>query len=375
MQGTIRKRGDSWQALLNVNDSTNGSRHQISSTHKTKTDAQRWLTVTAAQYGFGEGAAHSMRVAELLDFWFEQKAPDWSPSNRRNTRNAIDKVLKPRFGDVAVLKLKAADLDGWYASLRRTLSPGTVRKYHNMIHAAYKMAERYDWVIQNPAARAAPPKMTHNPITVPTLEELLLLTDACETYDPRLGFAVHLAAVTGARRGEVLAFRWSDFDETRRVVRIWNSVIIGEGDKPTLKYGTKTGKERTVSLDDWTFEKLKSYRTQCEALAKEAKVRLRDTAFLFSNEIDGTVPMSPDYLSSMYQKARATVGLQDVRLHDLRHYHATALLTAGVDVITVAGRLGHSGGGRLTLSTYGHYIEPADRRAAEIAVKLMREAS
>lgn len=126
MQGTIRKRGTSWQALLNVPDSQKGTRHQISSTHPTKAEAERWLTKTCAQYGFGEGAAHSMTIGELLDFWFEQKAPDWTASNRRNSRNAIDRVLKPRFGNVAVLKLKAADLDQWYASLRRTLEPGTI---------------------------------------------------------------------------------------------------------------------------------------------------------------------------------------------------------------------------------------------------------
>jgi integrase len=308
MQGTIRKRGTSWQAILNVRDSAKGARRQLSSSHPTRADAERWLTLTAAQYGYGEGAAHSMRVSELLDTWFDQKAPDWSPSNRRNTRNAIDRVLRPRFGDVPVLKLRAADLDQWYASLRRTLNPSTIRKYHNIIQAAYKMAERYDWVNQNPAAKAQPPKIVRTPISVPTLEELLLLTDACEAHDARLGFAVHLAAVTGARRGEVLALRWSDFDEARRVVRIWNAVILGEGDKPTLKYGTKTGKERTVSLDEWTFEKLAEYRTKCEETARAAKVRLRDTAFLFSNEIDGATPMSPDYLSSMYEKARKRSG-------------------------------------------------------------------
>ena len=201
-----------------------------------------------------------------------------------------------------------------------------------------------------------------------------LLADACEAHDARLGFAVHLAAVTGARRGEVLAWRWCDFDEQRQVVRIRNAVILGEEDKPVLKNGTKTGDERTVSLDEWTFTRLAQYREHCVGLANEAKTHLRETAFLFSKDIDGATPMSPDYLSSMYQKARAKVGFKNVRLHDLRHFHATALLTGGVDVATVAGRLGHSGGGRMTLAVYAHYIEPADRKAAEIAVRQLRQA-
>jgi len=229
--------------------------------------------------------------------------------------------------------------------------------------------------VSNPVSKASPPKLSRTPVTVPTIEEILLLTRACDSYDPRLGFAVHLAAVTGARRGEVLALRWCDFDNQRRVVRFWNAVVLGDGDKAVLKNGTKTGDERTVSLDDWTFDRLKQYRAWSDELASQTNVRLRETAFLFSNEIDGLTPMSPDYLSSMYQKARAQVGLKNVRLHDLRHYHATALLTNDVDVATVAGRLGHSGGGRMTLEVYAHYIEPADRKAAEIAVRQIREAS
>jgi integrase len=375
MQGTVRKRGKSWQALLTVKDSTTGSPRQLSSTHQTKTDADRWLALTASQYGIGAGAAHSMTVAELLNAWYDQRNLDWSPSNRRFMRSAIDHTLIPRFGNLAVLKLHPADLDQWYAVLRRTKKPATIRKYHNVMHAAYAMAERYDWVPNNPVKKASPPKLVNTPVVVPTIEEMLLLTEACDAFDPRLGFAVHLAAVTGARRGEVMALRWCDFDDERRVVRIRNAVVMGDGDKPVLKSGTKTGDERTVSLDDWTFTRLAQYRTHSNQIAKEAQSHLRDNAFLFSNDVNGATPMSPDYLSSMYQKARAKVGLRKVRLHDLRHYHATALLTGGVDVATVAGRLGHTGGGRMTLAVYAHFIEPADRKAAEIAVRQLRDAS
>ena len=63
----------------------------------------------------------------------------------------------------------------------------------------------------------------------------------------------------------------------------------------------------------------------------------------------------------------------DVRLHDLRHFHATRLLVAGVDVATVAGRLGHSGGGRTTLAVYSHVLEQADRHAADIIGQIMQQ--
>lgn len=372
MKGTVRKRGKGWQALYSVKDSATGKRKQLSSTHRTEAEADRWLALTAAQHGGRRRAAHSMTIGDLLDTFYERRAPDWSPSNRRFMRSAIDHTLKPRFGDTPVLSLHAADLDAWYDTLRRSMKPSSIRKYHNILSAAYRMAERYDWVPSNPVRNASPPHLTRTPIKVPTLEELLLLVDACEEYDPRLGFAVHLAAVTGARRGEVMALRWSDFDPDRRTVRIWNTVVMGDGDKPMLRHGTKTGGERTLSLEPWTLEHLATYKAWCAEQDALIGARLSDEGYLFARQPDGREPVSPDLLSSMYEKARRKVGLTTLRLHDLRHYHATALLTAGVDVATVAGRLGHTGGGRMTLEVYAHHIEPADRRAAEAVVRQLR---
>ena len=64
-------------------------------------------------------------------------------------------------------------------------------------------------------------------------------------------------------------------------------------------------------------------------------------------------------------RLRARIGLEDVRLHDLRHFVATQLLGAGVDVRTVAGRLGHRNAAT-TLNVYAHFLEQSDREAAEV---------
>jgi integrase len=205
------------------------------------------------------------------------------------------------------------------------------------------------------------------------MEQLLLLTAACDDYDPRLGFAVHLAAVTGARRGELLALRWSDFDLGRRVVQFAYAIVLGDGGKPMLKRGTKTGGRRTVSLDDTTIRRLAMFRELSEQRVRETGSRLIDTAFLFYKELGGAEPISPDAFSRMYEQARAKVGLKNLKFHSLRHWHATCLLNAGISVNTVAGRLGHSGGGRTTLSTYAHFLEPADRQAAEVAIRYLNQ--
>jgi integrase len=90
-----------------------------------------------------------------------------------------------------------------------------------------------------------------------------------------------------------------------------------------------------------------------------------DQAFVFSYEPDHTRRCDPDGVSHRYTNMCATLGI-DTHLHALRHYAATELLTSGVDVRTVAGRLGHGGGGTTTLRVYAAWNAESDKRAADI---------
>lgn len=94
-------------------------------------------------------------------------------------------------------------------------------------------------------------------------------------------------------------------------------------------------------------------------------------AFVFSNEADCSVPWRPDFVSLRFRRLRHGLGLDHVRLHDLRHFVATTLLGAGVDLRTGAGRLGHSGGGRTTVAVYAHFQEAVDREAADLLGRLL----
>ncbi len=86
---------------------------------------------------------------------------------------------------------------------------------------------------------------------------------------------------------------------------------------------------------------------------------------MFSADVEGREPWYPDSVSRRFRTACRRVGLEGVRLHDLRHYVATRLLSAGGDVRTVAGRLGHRNAAT-TLNVYSHFVPEADREAAEI---------
>ena len=105
-------------------------------------------------------------------------------------------------------------------------------------------------------------------------------------------------------------------------------------------------------------------------LAGEFGYSLAPDAYVFSYELDGSEPWRPDSATRRFVKLRNRLGLEGVRLHDLRHYVATRLIASGVDPRTVANRLGHASP-TTTLSIYSHFVPEADRDAAELLGSLL----
>ena len=103
---------------------------------------------------------------------------------------------------------------------------------------------------------------------------------------------------------------------------------------------------------------------------REAEGELADDAFVFSPYVEAMTPFGPDNVTGFFVRVRDSLGLKSVRLRDLRHFTAPQLIGAGVDVRTVAGRLGHSDAS-LTLRVYAHVIEERDRAAAAIMGRVL----
>ncbi len=97
-----------------------------------------------------------------------------------------------------------------------------------------------------------------------------------------------------------------------------------------------------VALDDVGVALLTHHREKVEEWARPTKAAVLPDGYVFSHAVDGSKPFRPDNVTGFFTRVRDSLGLKEVRLHDLRHFTATQLIGAGVDVRTVAGRLGHS---------------------------------
>jgi integrase len=206
----------------------------------------------------------------------------------------------------------------------------------------------------------------------PEVDEVVRLVRAALEEDPRFGCFVLIVAATGMRRGEACALRWSDVDLHAGTVRIDESVISAKGG--ALVKGPKTGASiRRVALDAAAVEALRALKHEQARLASDAGVTLGPDAFVFSTTCDGALPPHPDAISHAFTRTRVKAGVsEDVHLHSLRHFHATAV-DGVVSEAQKQLRLGWS-----TVQMARHYtdgVATEDRRAAEHVGRLLAAAT
>jgi integrase len=241
---------------------------------------------------------------------------------------------------------------------------------HSVLRKAFGDAVRVDELMaSNPTERAKRPRLHRGePGRVWTTGQLRAFLDTAKGH--RLFAFFHLAAYTGARRGELLNLRWCDVDLNGASMQIKGSASFIAGER--IEGTTKSGRSRTVSIDPGTVDVLKAHRKRQAA----DKLKVGES---WKGSEDGYVfttgwgePVHPDTVSSlMATLIKEHNGSEDVeplphaRLHDLRHVHATTLLLAGVPVHVVAARLGHADPA-ITLRVYAHVVNEQLAEAAAI---------
>jgi integrase len=382
MPGSMRQRGEnSWNLRVYAGrDAVTGQKISIERTMRgTKREASKALAAMVAEVDSRPVAsAGKGTVAVLCREWLEHAAPSFSPKTVETTRMYIEDPIIPALGSTPVAKLTPADLDRFYRQLlevgrsRGPYAPATIRRVHGIIRRALTQGVRWGWITHNPAIDASPPRVPMKDMTPPDPDQVVRLFRLAQESDPELATFIMLAASTGARRGELLALRWSDIDLDGARLSIERGIVrVGDD---LIEQGTKTHQSRRISLDPGTVSALKEHRERVSDRAGAAGSALNPDGFVFSRSVDGATPWHPDSTSRAFRGICREAGVTGVRLHDLRHYVATRLLAAGVDVRTVAGRLGHRNPST-TLNVYSHFVPETDREAAETLGRIFEDAA
>jgi len=331
----------------------------------------------------------SATVEQLLERHFELLEVE--PGTLSTYRSLTASHILPLIGRQKVGALRAAVFDSFYAELRRCrahcdrrpyvdhrtshlhecdhrcgphacrpLSKSTIRQIHVILSGALKRAVRWHWLSTNPIENAEPPPQpVANPQPPSAAEAAQILNEAWS--DPDWAVLVWLTMVTGFRRGELCGLRWHHLDLVGGVLTVDRS--IAQLDTRTWEKDTKTHQHRRIALDPETIALMTGHRQRCMDQAAAAGVHLPADAFMFSPSVDGSTYLRPSTVGKRYSRLAKRIGLKTT-IHKLRHYSATELISGGVDVRTVAGRLGHGGGGTTTLRVYAAWVSEADQRAS-----------
>jgi integrase len=311
-----------------------------------------------------ETASGFPSVSAWLDEWWAVKRTTISPTTASSWRSSVELYLKPEIGQMGIHEVRGHHLESLYQRLvDGGLSAARVQKVHTVASVAFKAAVRRELIAASPAATARAPSIGRQEPTAPTPEEVALILRAAHD-DPELYSFLIVAANTGARRAEVCALRWCDVDLAGRVVTISRSVVKGAGGGAAIRQ-TKTGIAGQTAISQQVAGVLGELRALREDAASSAGVQLAATAFIWSQDVGGGRPVYPDTMTARFARVRDEVGLGHVQLRHLRHFAATQMLSAGVDVRTVAGRLRHARPA-MTLDRYAAWVPARDREAADV---------
>ncbi|WP_430332724.1 tyrosine-type recombinase/integrase [Rhodococcus sp. ACT016] len=328
-----------------------------------------------------------LSVGQYLQSW--GRSLRLAPATAANYRRNIDLHVVPYIGDVPLADLTGARLTGLYHQLetdgfrrgskagRQGLSARTVLYVHTVLKKALKDAVEDGLLVVNPADKAKPPsarqaRAPEMQVWAPTQARAFLDWARENRGDWR---EWHMLLHTGLRRGELVGLRWSDVDLDNATAAISRhvGVLVEDGRRRTYIGPTKTARPRVVDLDVGTVGVLRQLRKERLNLGLEV---VRPNAYVFVHLGTGG-HQDPETLSARFDRhvvaAGAALGedvVPRIRLHDLRHTHATALLQEGVPVKVVSERLGHTDV-MTTMRTYQHVLPGMQADAAKAFAALL----
>ena len=363
--GSIRERGKgNWEIAVPMPADANGNRRRHVETVKGKrTDAERRKRelLTALDGGtLGQGV-------ETLEVWLT----DWlnSPSTRRDLKlRSIEhyegvsrRHIIPAIGKVKLADVKPVHIQQLYdAILAKGKGSGTIQTCRQVLKSALDWAMVNGKIQSNPVGYAKMPKREINRVNIPDLDDVESILALAYGRDHYLYGAIWLAAYAGMRRGEILGLRWENVDLLNGKIRVCEQRTVSESQGVITERPKSKSSERVIDLDADTVTVLEAHRLAI----------LDDSGLVFTTPKG--LPVHPNLLSRAVAELGRELGVK-VHLHEFRHFHASLLMSMGLNPAQISERLGHANTA-VTLSVYAHAMPGQGKGLANAFMEEMRAA-
>ena len=325
-------------------------------------DAEK--VVAQLRVDVNEGAAFApMNLEQLVTHYKRVELPLKAYSTAEGYKNYLCRHVIPKWGKHNLSAIKSVEVESWLRNLKKVngqpASPGTKTKIRNLMSALFSHAIRYEWAAKNPitAVRTSAKRLrTPDILNAGEFQALLLKLSQRERV------IVLIAAITGLRRGELIALRWQDIDfelfQANVTHAVWHNI---EGDCKT------EASRKPVPLPLLVIEELKQWRS--------VTLYNADTDYLFPSVAkNGSQPLQPDMILKRHiRPALKQIGVtKRIGFHSFRHGLAVMLRQQGVDLKTAQELLRHANS-RITLEVYQQAVGAEKRVAQGLAVRGLLE--
>lgn len=315
----------------------------------TKREAEEWLRTFLVT----QKADFDMKFEEFLKMYYADMETRLREHTMRTKKYIIDLKILPYFGQKRVNDITAADIRRWQNELiKKGYSPTYLKTINNQLSAIFNYAVKYYDLKGNPCTKAGSiGKSRAEEMSFWTIDEFRQFVDCI--MDKRQSYMSFMILYwTGMRLGELLALTPADIDLDKHTISITKSYQrLGKKDVVTPPKTPKS--KRLITISEFLVVDIKDYMDSLYEVQED----------------DRLFPVTKYFLEHEMQRGIKASGVKRIRIHDLRHSHASMLVELGFSPLEIADRLGHEKI-ETTLNTYSHLypnkqIKIADRLDSE----------
>lgn len=380
---TIRKRGETYQIRVSLGYDANNKQIEKSLTWKpthgmTEKQIKKELARVALEFENkiqnGEMIdAKNLRLSQFCDQYLDMVDDNLAPNTKHFYTRIINDYIKPSLGNLKLNQIKPVHVQQFILTLSteggrkdgkgEKISPATVKRYFTVLKSIMARAYRLDLIEHNPTetAKLDLPKVIEPDIAIFTKEEAAYMLSCLEKEPTEFKLLIHLAIVTGLRRGELAALSWDCIDFENKSLTVKQSAYKPIGKEIALKPPKTRGSVRSIAIPEYLIALLRHYKVEQSERRLKLGSKWEGNNWIFT-QWNGKIinPMTPTKWWTHFLERH---NIPHRKFHSLRHTSATLLLANGANIKTVASRLGHSQ--LKTTDRYVHALQDADQAAAQ----------
>lgn len=317
---------------------------------------------------------YNLTFEQFADMYFETYTQFLSPSTLHGYQLAYNNSkkygLKNYFGKAKLRKITPYHLQQYVNLLSKNLSAKSIKNYSMLLGVLFKLAVQEKIIHENPMRDVKKPPQKRAPIEAYNFKEFnLILKLAAEDPNPDIKLIMFLALLTGCRRGELAALKWTDIDWEESSIRVDKCRLVVDRKEYIKEPKTNAG-NRTIFVPEQLMKVLREYKRRYEMNRLKFGPDFVDSGYVICKE-NGEA-FSPQGISNNYLRfmSRHSDKIRYLKFHGLRHTYASILCENGTPIKTVQHNLGHSDVA-LTLQIYAHSYKETQKEAANQLGKMV----